>query len=507
MKRQMRPLFPLLAGFALWQAASAAEPAAPIQLRYVATPGHTNVYRLLVEVQGEAGREAITGNFFVTARDLAPNLVTLSFRGQLRPKPTMGMPMPMYRPGGPMPLSAYVSGPPMDGRELVIDERGRVVRAAGELTLPIPLGQLMASLVQEFPAQPAAAWEDERERFVLDEPMLQGPGVFFSSQPGAYSYMGYFPGRPPQGALAVLEKSKLETAEVTAETVTLRKTVSLESRMRTGSDPRVSASGTGQIVLERATGWPRLVDLECKAIAVTENLSRRSVLKLRWELLQGAEREAALAPPPPPPEAKLNPEELSKLLEQLKSDDQFARQNAARNLESRAAKSASPELVDAMAKLVSDRDDTVRHAALTILATQGTKEDVPLLLKALKEPNEPDLRLTVAKGLGRLRDPRAAEPLADLLATGQADPFGPRGMRENQVTEALVQLGPSAEPAVLALLKEKNVETRCQACAALKRIGTKKSLAPLKELTTYPSKDLSEAAAEACRSIQARVDP
>jgi hypothetical protein len=59
---------------------------------------------------------------------------------------------------------------------------------------------------------------------------------------------------------------------------------------------------------------------------------------------------------------------------------------------------------------------------------------------------------------------------------------------------------------VLALLKEKNIETRCQACAALKRIGTRKSLTPLKELTTYPSKNLSEAAADACRSVQARVD-
>jgi hypothetical protein len=60
--------------------------------------------------------------------------------------------------------------------------------------------------------------------------------------------------------------------------------------------------------------------------------------------------------------------------------------------------------------------------------------------------------------------------------------------------------------AVLALLKEKNIETRCQARAVLKRIGTRKSLGPLKELTTYPSKNLSEAAADACRPIQARVD-
>jgi hypothetical protein len=57
---------------------------------------------------------------------------------------------------------------------------------------------------------------------------------------------------------------------------------------------------------------------------------------------------------------------------------------------------------------------------------------------------------------------------------------------------------------VLALLKEENIETRCQACAIRKQIGTKKNLGPLKNLTLNPSKELSEAAAEACRSIQAR---
>jgi HEAT repeat protein len=69
---------------------------------------------------------------------------------------------------------------------------------------------------------------------------------------------------------------------------------------------------------------------------------------------------------------------------------------------------------------------------------------------------------------------------------------------------ALVHIGSAAEPAVLALLKEKNIETRMQACTVLKQIGTKKSLGPLKDLTLNPSKELSEAAAEACRSIQSR---
>ena len=66
---------------------------------------------------------------------------------------------------------------------------------------------------------------------------------------------------------------------------------------------------------------------------MTENLSRRSVLRLCWQLLEGAERDKAIAPPPPPaPETKFQPEEVEKLQEELESDDQAARQTAARDL-------------------------------------------------------------------------------------------------------------------------------------------------------------------------------
>ena len=156
-----------------------------------------------------------------------------------------------------------------------------------------------------------------------------------------------------------------------------------------------------------------------------------------------------------------------------------------------------------MASLANDRDDSVRHAALTVLANHGVKEHVPLLIKALNDPDA-GMRATIAKGLGRIKDPRASEPLASLLAAGQSDQPYYRPSRESAAAEALVHIGEPAEPAVLALLKEKNIETRCQACNILKQIGTKKSLGPLKDLTLYPSKELSEAAAEACRSIQGR---
>jgi len=82
--------------------------------------------------------------------------------------------------------------------------------------------------------------------------------------------------------------------------------------------------------------------------------------------------------------------------------------------------------------------------------------------------------MTIAKGLGRLADPRAAEPLADLIATGQSDQTS-FYRRDTPVTEALVKIGPAARPPVLTLLKEKHTDTRIIACNVLKQIGSKRA--------------------------------
>jgi hypothetical protein len=495
-----------LAGAALLQAVPlrAAE-IAPVLLRYTVNPGQTNAYSLEIEAQGETGREAVAGTYVVSSRAVATNLIGLSFRGQLRPKSTGAMaPMMGYRPGFPPPLSALTYGPQNETRELVIDERGEIVRQAGELALPVPLGELMASLVRPLPAEATAASETEREVFVLDEPLLEGPAAAFLNPQNRFGYGGYYPGRSPQGVLAARQKLQIKVSEATPAIFTLQQVLSLRSRMLTGLEPRVSATGEGRIVLDRAMGLPRQVELECKAVVTTENVSRRSVLTLRWQLLEGAEREQALAPPPPPaPETSFSPEEVAKLQQKLESDDPAGRQAAARDLSGSRLAAPTPGLLSLMASLATDQDDAVRHAALTVLASHGTKEHLPALIKALNDP-DPGVRASAAKGLGRLKDPRAIEPLVNLLATGQTDQPGFRPPRESAAAEALARIGAPAEPAVLALLKERNIETRCQICNLLKRIGTKKSLGALKDLTLNSSKELSEAAAEACRSIQAR---
>lgn len=477
----------------------------PVLLRYAFAPGQTNAYSVEIESQGEAGREAITGTFAVSSRAVGSNLISLTLRGQLRPSMRRSMsPMMGYRPGGSMSLSSYAMGIPTLERELVIDQRGKIVRLAGDQALPIPLGQLAASLIQPFPAEATAGWENEEEVFVLDEPLLQGPACAFLNQHPGYSFGGYMPGRGAQGVLAAREKTSIKVTDVSAAAVTLQKTFSLATLMLTGPEPRIGATGEGKIEFDRALGMPKRIELDCKTVAATEDVSRRSVLTLRWQLLEGEERDKALAPPPTViPEKRFSAQELTDLQEEMKSDSPGTRMLAARRLSTGQITNPTPELIAKMASQANDPDDSVRTAALTVVANYGTKEQVPLLIKALND-SDASLRTAVAKGLGRLKDPRAIEPLVGVVASGQGDQPYYRSPRESAAAIALVNLGPNAEPAVLALLKEKNIETRIQACNILKQIGTKKSLSPLKNQTLSPSKELSEAAADACRSIQRR---
>jgi len=72
------------------------------------------------------------------------------------------------------------------------------------------------------------------------------------------------------------------------------------------------------------------------------------------------------------------------------------------------------------------------------------------------------------------------------------------------VVDALIQMGPLAEPAALPLLKERNARTLVDACRVLRDTGTANSVKPLKELVLHPSKNVSDAAIEALRVIRAR---
>jgi hypothetical protein len=483
-----------LFGIGLCNAAGRAE-----LLRYRVADVATNVYQVEIEMRGENGTEILAGNLGAFARVVSSNAFALGLRGTLTPKREAGpssRPMygGMYRPSLPISLS--------EGTEVQFDSLGRILRVAGDYPLAFPLGSIGQVFIEPFAAKAASRWETTEELAVLDDPINLGPALSFmpSQTYGMSHWRGPSMGAGNQiGMVPVTRRSVYEIKAATPAAVTIGKHMSFESALQFGKEARISGSSDGEFVFDRARGLMRSAEMQGKAVVNTETVTRRTTVSLRLKLLEGAELENILKPSTvvqaSQPPKKLNAEEVRGLMADLKSNDASTRNSAAMKLQTSEISEPPADLVEWAVEGVNEQESSHRIAAVKVLSDWGTAEHVPLLLKLLKE-EELFGRHNVIRGLGRLKDKRAAEPLARLIATGGSDVY--------IAVEALGKIGPDAEDDVLMLLKEKHNDTRRSACGVLRKIGTKKSVEPLRELMLSTDRMLSDAATEAARAIMAR---
>ncbi len=470
--------------------------AAP-DLRYRFPLGQTNVYHVDVQVRGESGLETTAGNVFLVALEAGSNVVRLSYHANLDVKRDAdGSP---YGPNGGFGgmFRGRTPVPSPDRCEVQFDDRGRLLRDAGDSPLPLPFGTLMTALVEPLPESSSATkWEASGDTTVIDAPYWLGPVSEFTPQPpGSPFYMNY----GQRGTIAVLAVSRHAGYRVTAttpETVTIHKQLTLHSLLKNSGDPRASSTVEGDLVFDRAAGMFRQIDVQGNALGSTETASRNVRVALKCQWLQGADLAAALAPSAAASTAKPTAEELQKLMTDLASNDVGVRRSAANRLGNATLDSPSPELLNLMASLATDSENSIRASAASFLKTYGTTNEVPVLIKLLRD-SDWNARQNAIKGLSRMKDERAIDPLVDELMRG-----GSPGQQE--ATAALVAIGAPAETAVLQMLQQKYLETRREACRILQRIGTSKSLEPLQEIVGDPDQSLSQAAADAIRAIKFR---
>ena len=192
------------------------------------------------------------------------------------------------------------------------------------------------------------------------------------------------------------------------------------------------------------------------------------------------------AEPPPP-----NADAVTKTLHHLKSADPNTRREAARKLKDTLPDERRAEVVKALEPLVNDADFFTRKFAVEALGVWGNKDAVPILLRAMQNK---ETRGEAMKALGRLKDERAVEPIAARL-----EEFFDLHAAE----EALKQMGPMAEKAVLARLNHHQWHTRIAVCRILKAIGTKQSI-PALENAAANDFHISLQAKEAIQAIKAR---
>jgi HEAT repeat protein len=161
---------------------------------------------------------------------------------------------------------------------------------------------------------------------------------------------------------------------------------------------------------------------------------------------------------------------VTRALYRLRSTDPHKRAQAIRKLKETLPDERRAEVVKALEPLLNDDDFFTRRDVIEALGVWGNKDTVPILLKAMREK---DTRGEAMKALGRLKDERAAEPLAERL-----EEFFDR----HEAAQALKSMGSIAEKVVIARLNHHELHVRITVCEILGAIGTKQSIPPLEKV-------------------------
>jgi S1-C subfamily serine protease/HEAT repeat protein len=173
----------------------------------------------------------------------------------------------------------------------------------------------------------------------------------------------------------------------------------------------------------------------------------------------------------PRPTRRPKGEELTKLLAELKSADETARQRAASTLQQAPPRQRREEVRSGLQALLTATDPATRAAGVLALTACAPKEAAPPLANLLAD-DAPAVRQAVIKGLKELKDPRVAVAVAARL------PVEPL-----PALSVLKAIGPAAEKALLPYLADKYTGgTRFWVFNFLNEYGTAASLPALEAI-------------------------
>ncbi len=174
--------------------------------------------------------------------------------------------------------------------------------------------------------------------------------------------------------------------------------------------------------------------------------------------------------------------------------DGFKRLAAANSLAAARPRGERAAAARALERALQDQDLFVRQAAARALEHWGTPESVPHLIRRL-EDREHAVRWVTIEVLGRLGDPRAAAPLAEMVDRNRDRHFASR---------ALQAMGSVAEPAALGLLNSGDSWARLEGCRILKVAGTTTCLPTLRAAAGDNDGLVKTAAQDAVREVESR---
>ncbi len=195
------------------------------------------------------------------------------------------------------------------------------------------------------------------------------------------------------------------------------------------------------------------------------------------------------------PEIPPDADAVTKSLIQLKSPETHTRKDGLNRLMRTPPDDRLAEVVQAVIPLLDDDDGWLVGDAIKVLVIWKSPDAVPALIKRTSD-NRFTVRHETIKALGKLKDPRGVEPV---LLQIKDDGF--------QVEDALKEMGPIAEPALIERLTNPDSDVRRRVCSILKVVGGKETLKAMQALPKDPEFSVQVAAKDAFSSIVLRVGP
>lgn len=178
--------------------------------------------------------------------------------------------------------------------------------------------------------------------------------------------------------------------------------------------------------------------------------------------------------------------ETTTLRGQLNSPDPVVRANAAKRLGELRDKEAVPHLV----KLLKDTVPMVRFEAILALGKVGDREAIQPIFEVAKGDKREDVAMAATKALADIGN-SATDPLIKLLTSHRAvvRMTAARGLGR-------LRISPAVEP-LIRLLGDRDPNVRRAAISALRRIGDPKGMEAIARMVTSPDRTTEESAEEA----------
>lgn len=466
-------------------------------LCYQGQPGQSFAYRVQITAEEAERIRNWEGVLSYEVRSVAEDRLTITCRGNLAETVKV-----RHGPAGApivLPLPPAIRFPiPRFGTEeseepmVVIRTNGEIVESRRLENLPYLLGY-RETLVFEPLGDEDGQWSKKKE---IDVVVLERLGPVFAPAP-----MGL--GEQVKKRLRAHELARYRIAGKTEQGVLIERQYTLRTDQEVAGRPCFEVTGSGQIVFDRQLGRVRELKWEHWITENEELRSLRSRVEVSAQLLSSEEfaelekrRKAALE------EAKarlaqqqkaqpLGPGEKEVLIEELKSGDFFRQFRAAERLARAERQEPAEPVCEALLPLLESERGTLRLAAARALVVWATPTAKAKLLEALQDRRNPLVAGQAMLAIVPFASPEAAEIIA-----GRINELP-------QAREALKQIGPPAEEAVLRQLYRVPVGMRTSLLDVLGAIGTEKSLEVLSGLLKQEPIDRPKIE-EAIRAIRQR---